>query len=252
MSSDKHHHLHECQAPIVEMNASEAEVVPSRAPTGDEPVWTSQRIELKKWLESTAPALAPLYAGAVNMVCDDSFPGRVVFVAHAVREIRNRLPEALAGEVDRLQTQYSQLADQIAQAWVDDGYPPDGSHSVELTSDPELSGPRRYEISEALFTAVAGLISEHGAGSMRYRDKARLLLESQTDWPIPAYVIEIWLDASEWVRKFAHVGDQPLRVSDESELVGRFEKFETVLMVIARRSYENMDELDELLDSANR
>src|SRR5712691_4920516 len=61
--------------------------------------WTAKRRGLLTWLERVAPQLACLYAGAVAMAANHEFPGRVVFVWHAIREIRNRLPDFLAGEV---------------------------------------------------------------------------------------------------------------------------------------------------------
>ena len=63
-----------------------------------EPWWRPERIELFGWLENNAPALAPVYRGALALAVLDSFPGRVHFVAHAIREIRNRLPSALSLE----------------------------------------------------------------------------------------------------------------------------------------------------------
>jgi hypothetical protein len=39
---------------------------------------------------------------------------------------------------------------------------------------------------------------------------------------------------------------------DEASLESEFAAFETVLMAMANRSYENMDDLDDILGSANR
>ena len=57
-----------------------------------------EQFELLGWLENNAPALAPLYRGALALAMLDSFPGRVHFIAHAIREMRNRLPGALGLE----------------------------------------------------------------------------------------------------------------------------------------------------------
>ena len=50
--------------------------------------------ELLEWFERNAPALGRLYKGAIIMVNDQSFPGRIRFVSHAVREIANSLLQA--------------------------------------------------------------------------------------------------------------------------------------------------------------
>lgn len=68
--------------------------------------WTAKRLQLLDWFRRSAPQLAQVYAGAVTMASDGDFPGRVVFVWHAIREIRNRLPDALAGEVASSSLEY--------------------------------------------------------------------------------------------------------------------------------------------------
>jgi hypothetical protein len=59
--------------------------------------WTHARLELQAWLQRNAASLAELYGGAARLVYDTPLPGRVRFVCHAVREIRNRLPDVLSG-----------------------------------------------------------------------------------------------------------------------------------------------------------
>jgi hypothetical protein len=50
-----------------------------------------------------------------------------VFVWHAMREIRNRLPDAVAGEVASSSLQYRTLADEVQRCWIEDGWPSDGA-----------------------------------------------------------------------------------------------------------------------------
>ena len=77
----------------------------------------ADRRRILNWLKSKAPALAPVYEGAVRMVLDHEFPGRVRFVAHAVREIWNRLPDEIAPKPGAPRTDYSHLTDEIAARW---------------------------------------------------------------------------------------------------------------------------------------
>ena len=65
--------------------------------------WTPERVALHRWLEEIASHLAPVYLGGLRMAMDESFPGRVHFVAHAIREIRNRIRDVFAGETDMKQ-----------------------------------------------------------------------------------------------------------------------------------------------------
>jgi hypothetical protein len=50
-------------------------------------------------LTHNAASLADLYEGAVVMLYESILLGRTRFIGHAVREIRNRLPDAFAGRI---------------------------------------------------------------------------------------------------------------------------------------------------------
>src|SRR5215211_6692184 len=98
--------------------------------------WTAKRLRLLDWLQRTAPQLAPVYAGAVTMAFDGDFPGRLVFVWHAIREIRNRLPDASAGEVPSSSLQYGDLVGEVRQCWIEDGWPDAGAIVLSEPSEP--------------------------------------------------------------------------------------------------------------------
>lgn len=235
-------------------NDTQEERTPVETPSTDpaDIYWTPKRRELRKWLTINAPALAPVYLAAVQMAMDDSFPGRVWFVAHAIREIRNRLPDALAGAVTSSRTEYSVLAEEVFSYWIEDGFPKDGTLRVDDGSDPTASGPKKFEISLQLITAVSNLIEGHLAVSDRKQNNARRLFEVIAGEPVPQYVIKAWLRSSKWADEYAHVRIKPLKTADESSLITYFMAFENALLAISNRSYENMDDLDEILGSTNR
>lgn len=220
----------------------------------NEPVgawWTGERASLARWLDRRAPALTPLYRSAVAMVHDERFPGRVHFVAHAVREIRNRLPEALAGEI-RHRAQYGYLTQSVYERWVEAGLPTDGSSRVEPRNEPPSTGPANIEVPDTLISTVGDLVAAHIAARETHRDKSQRMFEAIGEQSPPAYVIDNWLSSTEWSEKLAHVGAKPPSPEYQERLAYDFVKFEQSLMVIANRTYENMDVLDEILESANR
>jgi hypothetical protein len=223
---------------------------PSIEPGGSH--WNQRRLELRRWLEVNAPSLAPVYVAGVTMAVDETFPGRVWFVAHAIREIRNRLPDALAGEVASSQTDYPGLADKVHARWLDDGLPSAGSPPVWAELAPTSSGPSSVEVSPQLLQAVAELLAGHLAVGETNEAKARRLFESVADGPVPPYVVKTWLRGTRWANAYAHVRNKPLKSDDEAGLIGNFVSFERALMAIASWSYENMDDLDEILGFANR
>lgn len=123
--------------------------------------WTPERAALVRWLDRCAPALVPLYMGALRLTVLDSFPGRVHFIAHAIREICNRLPGALGPEVKRRDAGYGPLTDKIHDQWVAEGLPEDGTPRLPDETVPSASGPRRQEVSVELLESVGRLIADH-------------------------------------------------------------------------------------------
>jgi hypothetical protein len=188
------------------------------------------------------------------MASDPDFPGRVVFVWHAMREIRNRLPDAVAGEVASSSLRYGELADDVHRCWREDGLPNDGEIAPTDPSEPSASGPPRYEVSRDLLVAVGRLVGGHAAIAVRNEADARRLFAAVagSDVPVPAYVIRTWRVGSRGAHKLAHVGNKPVDPEYEASLESDFSAFETALIAIVNRSFENMDDLDEILGSANR
>lgn len=68
----------------------------------------------------------------------------------------------------------------------------------------------------------------------------------------PDYVVTAWIRNTNRAERFAHLRDRPLTGAEEREFEEVFSACEQALIAMANRSYENMDELDEILDAANR
>ncbi len=226
----------------------EAAERPTTSP--EPPWWTLERASLHRWLERNAPGLAPVYRAGLLMAMDEDFPGRVWFVAHAIREMRNRLPDALAGEIASTRTNYVDLAEEIRVRWIDEGLPVDGSSPLSQSALPSASGAG-YEVSAELFAAVAELVAGHSGAKENNEQRARRLFEAVGGSSPPSYAIKAWLQGTRWANEFAHVRNKPLRHETDAELTANFVAFEASLFAIANRSYENLEALDHLLDSAN-
>jgi hypothetical protein len=65
---------------------------------GRGPIWNARRNELVSWLRERAPSLAGPYVGAVELLTQPSFPGRVHFIAHVIRDIPDRLVDIVGNE----------------------------------------------------------------------------------------------------------------------------------------------------------
>jgi hypothetical protein len=213
-------------------------------------LWTPQRVRILDWLKTAAPAVAQVYEGAVRLAMDHDFPGRVWFAAHALRDMRNRLPDAIAGPVKGSRTEYSELAVEVTKRWIEDGLPSDGTSPVEAASEPTAGSPNRVEVSVSLLNAVADLVAGHLAIGPRKQESARRLFTEIAGQPVPDYAVRAWLDTTGRAEKFAHLRTKPLTPEDQREFEEIFLACEGALSVMASRSYENMDEIDEILDSA--
>lgn len=88
------------------------------APDSVEGYWTRTRLDLRDWLQRNSPPLAELYGGAVELMCGIPLPGRVRFISHAIREIRNRLPEVVSGIKTGGRLDYVNSLDEIGRVWV--------------------------------------------------------------------------------------------------------------------------------------
>lgn len=219
---------------------------------GAESWWTPQRVELLDFFEENAPALAPLYRGALSLAMLDSFPGRVHFVAHAIREIRNRLPGALGPKVARRDASYESLTDKVREQWHAEGLPDDGRLLSLAESAPSLSGPSRRDVSVEFLASVGQLVKSHNEAKENRRTREKYAFDTLSDQaPIPRYVVENWSKLYRDVHGFAHAADEPLPADADGEWVEKFFKFEVLLMAISKRSYENLDDLDSLLERAN-
>ncbi|MGQ9497689.1 MAG: hypothetical protein ACUVRC_07385 [Desulfotomaculales bacterium] len=140
-----------------------------------EKCWTRERKALVEWFARNAPSLAELYEGAVRLLCADPLvPGRSRFIAHAVREICNRLPEVLTGlRLSRLDC--INRCDELVKLWEREGLPLDGSIPVSINeADPELpSGtvPLPHEV----YFKVAQLLKDHKETRKKPIEKAFIL-----------------------------------------------------------------------------
>jgi hypothetical protein len=210
-----------------------------------------QSQQVARWLTRRVPQLGAVYEGALRIISDENFPGRVHFAWHAVREIVNRLPDTFAEEIIRKRTEYPDLSEEICQRWKEDGWPEDGQFPMTEDNEAPSEGPRRFEISETLLVATGALVTGHRAVEERMRDKALRMFESISIGEVPDYAVSTWVKAGRAAVKLAHVPAKPLDVKHSDSLASDFARFEDILIALANPSYENMDDLDDLLASAN-
>jgi len=214
-----------------------------------------QRQELINWFSRNAPGLGKLYEGALYMVYTNGFPGRVRFVAHAVREIRNRLPDVIAGPISKKRLDYKSRLDQLTDEWKRSGFPIDGSLPMDIDEEGKISHNTGVFIPVHLYKEIASLVRDHNESRETPREKARRLFLSidpnnkkLENTLVPR--VKHWLNVTEWFVNRVH----NWQLDDEieaKELQQRFEIFEAALISLIRDFFETTEELDEILEEAN-
>lgn len=214
--------------------------------------WNPDRARLHDWLDRKAPHLAPLYSAALRMAMDERFPGRVHFIAHAIREIVLHLPNAIDGTLKLPRLDYAPLVENVRERWIADGFPADGSGpSLDERIQP-LSGPTRQEVSSELIDKVATLLKRHVTTKRRKATLATQRFEALAGpGPHPQFLLGLWKATYRVAVKFAHGWDKELPPTADREWTDNYLAFERFLMVISKRAQENIADLDELLREAN-
>lgn len=224
---------------------------------------TKRRREILAKLERLGPELADVYRAALRLIGDESFPGRVRLIAHAVREITNRLPDYLDVPVKRGQVQYKNRLDSIAPTW-----------QAEMNAQRSISGvlgqAQRIEpqgkatdtptvtISVRLFRGIDDLVTAHVQSRSTLAQKLRGVMQS-TDAVEAAGavseldpIVEHWKGLTKWFVKRVHIPGPGKTPTDFEECRHRFKVFESVLYALLCPFYGPVEELDAILEEANR
>jgi hypothetical protein len=217
--------------------------------------WNETRKILRSWFENNAPSLGELYEGALRMVYDENFPGRVRFVSHAVREIRNRLPGVIAGYKSGSSLQYSNRLEEIAKIWQESGLPVDGSLPIKITTE-DLPSSTDVPIPIKVYKMISELVRDHIRTRKRPREAAKRMFqaidpENKKSEETLRPRINHWLNCTEWFVERAHDrGDTDDKMGD-NELKEKFEIFEKALFAIIGEFYKTLEEIDAILEKAN-
>jgi hypothetical protein len=218
-----------------------------------EPYWTTLRLEIKGWLKRNAPSSEELYVGGLNILYSPKFPGKTRFVAHAVREIANRLPETITGTKSQ-RFEWQNKFDAIIKVWKQVGLPLDGTIPEPISPEgiaisTEVQMPRR------VVQVLAEILSEYSAGRERPVETARRLFEGVDPRNRAAKesltpIVTQWITVTNWFLKYVHDSGLP-DPADPNELEKQFELFEATLGALTREFFKTIGELDAILEKAN-
>jgi hypothetical protein len=220
-----------------------------------EDYWTEPRLELRAWFNRNAPSLGELYEGSLRMLFMYDFPGRTRFIAHAVREIRNRLPDVIAGTNSKETVQYKNRLDVIVKDWEKAGFSLEGTIPMEVTMGHKTLS-NDVPMPRKLWEKIAILIKDHIKARERPEEAASRLFEgivpeNQALRDTLRPVIHQWLNVTDWFQKKVHDSGARDNDIDGNEFLRKFELFEIALRALVRGFFKTTEELDEILENAN-
>ena len=199
------------------------------------------------WLngELRLSVFAEAYKGAVILISKKP-PGYVSFVAHAGRDLINRLASTVAG-VKSKQVQYQQHIDKLQDDWQDEW-----SFSADLS--PEVIG-KGHLIPTQVCQRISTLIDEHESGRIRSSEADGLFFSTFLDYSdrerIPDNFLSEWKSAKQWFLGHAHLRKKPFRAETDDDLAKHFKCLEGYLYIAATSQYERLKALNEILEATN-
>jgi hypothetical protein len=238
----------------------------------DHPGWTQRRQQVHDRLAEQAAPLASLYASAVFLLHQPSWPGRQFLLGHSVREIGQRLPDFLDPR-QRPRAETDRTLEAFAAAWSSAGLPTTGVDlAMSSLKENDVSTPATAGTSSTddgllipidVAQAGAELVEAYKQGGANNYDKAAsiILASSIPDATPPLRevategegdpTVMLWTKTVDWFMKSTHVGIKERAAPPEEELVHRFEIIEDMIEAILASWYQVLDDLDEALAAAN-
>ena len=181
------------------------------------------------------------------MLDDSRFPGRLHFIAHAVRDIADRLVFVLDPQLDGERVQYENKLDDFEKLWP-------VIESIEEGDDAVAKG--EVHIAYELAIKIDSLIRDHRERRRRRSHFELLFRHLMQNEPAHAEANQRlaadFKAMRDWFMGFAHLRSDGPPVVAEDELQRQFNKFETMLHSFVGDFFTGTAELDEILQQANQ
>lgn len=187
--------------------------------------YPKQRQELLEWFRKEAKPLSQAYEGAVKLITDQDFPGRLNFIAHAIRDICNRLPFVLDPQNEPQRVDYEGRMDQIEKLW-----PQSMQVDLKTSKDPSQA----ISISIHAAKQINALIDDHRRRRQTPSNSERLFIFLMRNEPTRADVnqriVKDFANTQDWFMARTHLptltvrdisSDACLRISGNTS-IGNF------------------------------
>ena len=209
---------------------------------------TKEQRRVYEWLNDdlSLPVFAEAYKGAAILLSQKP-AGYISFVAHAGRDLMNRLASTVAG-IKSERVQYEQRIDKLQGVWLEEW-----RFSIDLSSEEVEQG---HVIPIEVCQSISILIDEHKSGRVRSSAADGLFFSTFLDYSdkdkIPGNFISEWKAAKNWFLGHAHLREKSFRAEAAGDLVKYFNCLDGYLYIAASSQYERLKALNEILDATNQ
>jgi hypothetical protein len=210
------------------------------------PTLSRQRLQLLNWFRANAKPLAEAYEGAIRLLMDAGFPCRVHFIAHAVRDIANRLAEVLDPQSKGRRIEYHQELDRIEKLWPGIGMLNETDNSVA-----QDVMTIKYEVASIIDSLVVAHRKQRQEPPNSEKLFYILMRNEPTRADLNRRLVSDFEKMRKWFMSFAHLRDSQSPKVDEEELQSQFAKFEGILHSFVGDFFTTIAEIDEILQQAN-
>jgi hypothetical protein len=217
--------------------------------------WSQHQLQLLDWFTTEAPSLAHPYRAAVILMNDISFPARVYLVCHVVRDIYNKLPEALVGASWRREAnEINPIIDDVSKHW------------EQYTGESFTQHTGGTSTQEALTQVSVSVIAVKKVGELL--DLRRKLKEQPTSAEVLAQalykrfveygtapsrrLIQTFEKERRWFTGRAHLVRDSEKIPSDNDLDEHFETFERTLHSLVAPHFSVQQDLNDILHKANQ
>jgi len=186
--------------------------------------------------------------GALKIFSEENFPGYLQFISHAVREIRNRIPYIILGEVQERFEWRKELGN-LEDCWrkTEDIL----SHVTKEEEQLEVAIPVPLNVCEE----IDQILDRYRNNSETYRNRMfrsfKSLQNRGTSERVLRPIVLHWDAVTKWFVTKVHIGEKTSNIGID-EIKQKFIEFERMLYALQGNIYSGMDDLDEILEETNR
>ena len=221
---------------------------------------TRQRRDILERLGEVSSELAEAYEAALWLVDDHSIPARGRLLAHCARELINKLPDHLDVPIDAKRVEYENALDRIAVLWQDltHKHTSFGHVAHGVADESSVVASAQVTVSNKLFGMIDRLVKDHllSRTTISQRVTSALQPQEQPGTPFSNAQLETflhhWKYLSRWFAGHAHLPNPGSRALDFAECEHHFETLEHILHTTLCPFYAAVEELDDILEEANR